>query len=550
MKVFFLAAALWALLWTVLRNQSVLLWTQRRWALLRQATRFVCAGVICLTVVCGLVTVVTERVRFYEESTVLSTVAAFHHGQPLYLSAQAPMEYSLLYGPVTYFAYLPPMLAGAERLQAYEAWSILALALLFGLNLLALGRRYGTTVALVFCSLMAAIFARVTGNIWAIKADVWILFFSSMGLYAALRLRPWMAALLVAVSGAALVDLKLTLLLIALLPCVLLAEKRSGRLPAGISCLLLASVTLLPFLLPGVSLRNYLQLLLEYSGRSTSWPMLRINTEMTTLILLPSVTLLWAAFRADGPATRKWLIAHRGFLVLFLFASVVATLTGAKDGGGPWHCVVLAVFCLFVNAELWSIATRCGVLAFLLTPTSSAPFLAVGGALLLTFPLALAAGVRERLRDSPGDTPVSMRAVENDLLDISKRYPNRTLQMGYSDRAHYNLTFTRPILQIRGNPLLLDANARNEADLVHKPLSPALLEALAQCKIQVWIIPKGGVPFSMLSPYYLDPLVNHKGMSPDLYPEVFRKVFQAHYVRINDPSRYFNLWACRLPAGG
>ena len=120
--------------------------------------------------------------------------------------------------------------------------------------------------------------------------------------------------------------------------------------------------------------------------------------------------------------------------------------------------------------------------------------------------------------------------------------------MGYSDRTHYNLTFTRPLLQIRGNPLLLDANARNEADLVHKPLSPALLAALAQCKVQVWIIPKGGDPFSMLSPYYLDPLVNHKGMNPDLYPESFRKVFQTHYVQISDPSRYFNLWVCRLPA--
>ncbi len=505
---------------------------------MRRAIQGGSALLVLLVVLCGLVVVHTERVRFYEESTILATTAAFHHGQPLYTAAGAAAEYSLLYGPVTFFAYLPPMLVGAERLAAFEAWSLLALAGTFCFVFLTIRTLAGTTFAFLSTALAAAIVARVTGNVWAIKADVWILFFAALGLLAAVRFRPWVSMAFVAVAGAALLDLKPTLLLVALLPMVLLA--RRARTPALAAALVMPLLALLPFASSGVSLPGYAALLRDYSTRPTALAMLRLNVVLTLLILLPTLALLWACRKTpDLTAPGSSVLGQEGvYLGLLALAALVATVTGAKIGGGPWHCAVLILPCLALNAVLWR------RLPHETSPALLAPFAAVVSALCLAALPALAAGVRERLHDPPGDTTVSIPAVEADLMTLMARHPGVTMQMGYSDRAHYNLTYVRPILQMRGNPLLLDGNARNEADLLHRPVAPALLDSLAHCTVRLWLIPRGGVPFSMESPYFLDPTVDRSRMQPALYPDDFRRVFLTHYHPTAEPDPYFTLWAC------
>lgn len=530
----------------VLRLPGTELWAKLRLAQLRLMWRILCGIFVLLVVGCGLVAVVTERIRFFEEATVLSTVAAFWHGQALYPSTQAPVEYGLLYGPVTYFMYLPPMMGGALRLWGYEAWALGALGGTFLLLFLALRRKFGVSVALGSAALLAANVARFTGNEWAIKADVWILLFSALSFWASSRLQSWTAACVIAVAGAMLVDLKATLLLIALLPFVLLWQReRSARVPVVVFALLLPLLALLPFSLPGVSLSNYVRLLLEYKSHATSARVLAINTQMTLIIFLPTFTLLWAAMSVAPRTACSWIRERSAYLVILIVACVVATVTGAKEGGGPWHCVVLVIPSLFVDAELWRLAAPTELPSLFQNPRRFAPILGVSLALFVTGLKLLAGGVKERLYDQPGDTPVSMRDVENDLLAISQRYPGETIQMGYSDRAHFNLTNVRPILYVRGNPLFVDPQARNEADVIGKPISPEVLNALARCKIQLWVIPKGAEPFSMESMYWLDPTVDRKGMEAALYPANFRQTFFEHYREIQQTSRYFNVWACQ-----
>jgi hypothetical protein len=521
------------------------MWGQRQITFLHRICVLLCAALTLLVVLGGSIVVITERIRFYEEATILSTSAAFLHGQLLYVPADASAEYSLLYGPITFFAYLPPLMTGAQRLQTYEVWSLLALALTLVLVFLTFRTRFSLSVSFGSTALVAAIVSRMTANVWAIKADVWILMFSALGIFVACQLRPRVAAIIISLCGALLVDLKITLFLIALLPCLLLGQReRTSRLPAILSAIAIPLFALLPFALPHVSLRSYAALLIEYRGRSTSTAMIHINAIITLLILLPTLTLVWAAWKTQREATQTYLRFRFLYILLLLAACVVAVVSGAKVGGGPWHCIVLVLPCLPLNADLWRIASSAGKRAFFFATTRSAPILAVCAALFITAWTSLAAGIKERLHDPPGDTPVSMRDVEDDLIAISRQYPHTVLQMGYSDRAHYNLTFVRSILQIRGNPLIIDGNARNEADLIHRSISPAILSAVAECKVQLWIIPKGGAPFSMASPYYLDPAADRSQMSPDLYSETFRKTFLAHNRRVPEVSRYFDLWKC------
>ena len=258
-------------------------------------------------------------------------------------------------------------------------------------------------------------------------------------------------------------------------------------------------------------------------------------------MFLPSLGLLWMALNENLDATRSWLRRRAWYLIAFGIAALVATLTGAKNGAGPYHCMALAIPLLLVNTELWNTASLGRTKAVLLRPRSGAPLWALGGCMLVIAISALIQAAGGSMHYFPRSAPAPMPSVERDLIAIMKQYPTTTLQMGYSDTYHYYLTFMRPVLQMHGYPLFIDPDARNEADLIGKPLSPAVLGAMDRCEISIWIIPRGGEPFSMEAPYFVNRNVGDKS----LYPESFRKLFFARYQHMPGNSQYFDLWECR-----
>ncbi len=541
--------------WFLFRIPAVKMWATQNWSRKRLVLQLVCGLLVVLVVGCGLFPVITERIRANEEATILSMVAAYRHGQPLYPAADAPVDYGLLYGPVTYFIYLPPMLAGAVRLQGYEAWSLAALAGSFLFVFLALRPRFGLSAALGNCALLAIFIPRHAVMEWAIKAEPWLLLLSALGFWAACRLPRWTAACVIAISGAMLVDMKATILLVALLPCVLLWQReRSARVPAAICAfLLIPLLAFVPFAFPGVSIGNYLEILLGYQKHPVLLSNLLLNAQMVLLVLLPTLLLLRTAMHVDAQATRAWISKRSVYLGVLIVASIVAMVTGAKTGGGSWHCMVVVIPFLFVNAELWNQIVGRHALTLLRSTRLAAPMLAFGVVVTITALKSLVIAVEQTLYVLPDQTQVSARDTENDLLAISRRYPGKTMQMGYSDYAHYNVTFVRPVLQIQGSPLFLDPITRTEKNLIGEHESPELVDALARCTIQLWVIPKGGAPFSIEDLYYNYLTANHEnktGVDPELYHQSFRQTFLTHYEKIQQPSRYFDVWACRTPIMG
>ena len=113
------------------------------------------------------------------------------------------------------------------------------------------------------------------------------------------------------------------------------------------------------------------------------------------------------------------------------------------------------------------------------------------------------------------------------------------MEMGYTDLDHYELTFARPLLQMRGMPLFVDGVARNEADLIGKPVGAGVMGALESCEYPDWVLPAEGEPFSMASLYFLDGTISAR----DLYPKSFATEFKKHY-RMVERGEYFALWEC------
>jgi hypothetical protein len=61
------------------------------------------------------------------------------------------------------------------------------------------------------------------------------------------------------------------------------------------------------------------------------------------------------------------------------------------------------------------------------------------------------------------------------------------------------------------------------------------------CKVGLWLLPKGGEPFSAESIYAT---MNHAG-EPMMYPDSFRAAFAESYKPVDSSYNYYELWGCK-----
>ena len=127
------------------------------------------------------------------------------------------------------------------------------------------------------------------------------------------------------------------------------------------------------------------------------------------------------------------------------------------------------------------------------------------------------------------------RQVINDLRNIDRQYPELTIHMGIGEYKDYKYTYYRPVLVYRGNPYYIDFPAymayQNSKMLDRKQLAQ-IFEA---CKIDIWLIPKGNIPFRM---------ENWSDGKP-LFDQQLRNSFLNNYDQINS-SKFFDIYKCKV----
>jgi hypothetical protein len=507
----------------------------RHRAKLRVALIAVSVGMIVLVVGGGLLVAKMELPGLSEEPTVLSIVAAFHHGQDIYPAPGSAVDYVLLYGPALYLVYLPPLLLGAEHIGAFEFWAAAALAATFVFLYLGLRARVRRSVAIGCCGLLAIFALRFPFYEWGVKADVWILLFTAFSVWSIQRLPRWLACVVVAMAGAAMIDMKITELSVAGLLCILLWERgRAFRLPAVVALCLTPVFTLLPFAQHQISLAGYRMQIHIAAHRPFDGHAIVQNLGYAALFVLPLVALCWLAFWRDSDGLLAWLRTRWLFAGAVALAIPYAVITGAKAGGGGWHVMPVVIPLLVLVADVGERLRAAP--AQRVTALQATPIVALCVALTVTGLSSARVGVRVRLRGDDHFLRVPLPAVDRDIEGILARHPHMVMQMGYSDTVHLESTFARPVLQMRGSPLFIDGVSRNESDLMGQELPAAVIERLRRCDIQMWLIPKEGEPFTLTSYYFPDKL---------LYPAAFRDAFFATYEKSGEQSAYFDLWKCR-----
>lgn len=517
-------------------------WVFAHLAELRKVGKVLCVVVLGTTIAGGLLGALTERTVLHDEAAILSIAAAYHHAQPLYPSSSAPAEYALLYGPAAFLVYLPPMYLGFERLGAFQVWVVLALAATFGLVFLTIEKVLATKWERIgLLTLLAISISPFITAAWSTKGDIWILFFSALGIWATTIRSRWVAAIVISAAGAMLMNIKFPLLFLALVPCLLLWQReRPARMPALLGAFLIPLLALLTFRIPGISLSGYSEELREASRHGMSLHVFLGNLPSFFFLALPTFFLALADLSREKLATRAWVKRRAPLLGLIAIVFAVGMVSGAKHGGGPWHSMVVIIPLMVVDAELLAIGLQQRDYRTTSAPSYAFPALALITSLFFIAFCSLGNGLQLRFHDSYRFVPAPMFAIQSDILQVIQHHPGQTVAMGYSDTKHYDYTFARPILQMRGMPLFIDGVARNEADLAGVPMPAAVYKAVDHCNVGIWLIPKGGDPFSQPSFYYL----NHDTKTKDLYPETFREDFLKAYKPVPDTSKFFDLWEC------
>jgi hypothetical protein len=509
----------------------------RRWMLIPMALfiLFAFAG--------PLLFVTHEHMLFHDEPAVIAVAAAELHGEPLYHAPAAAERYSLLYGPATYWVYMPPMIAKATDLRIFQLWVLLPLSL-SALVAWHISRRLLSprdALFTLFCFAVAVL--TQSPSEWAMKADVWILLAICVALWGATKLGKFGAPIVIGLSGALLINLKITAIVPLCVPLLLL-QKRFGYKSVLATLSIVLGLVLGTFSIPGISWHNYWFWLHASTVHRLSSVIMLDNTSFMAFLALPALALYAVLYVVHPQEARLWLRTNLTLLAVIVICAIFAIVTGSKVGAGNWHCMPLAPIMLALSVELLArLRSTQSALNGTVPPRAVFVMLWLFVSLLVVAANTSLWTFKLHINGGTVASGIAPRAAANDLRTILTNNPGRTIQMGYGNNATYDLTFQRPILVLNGNPYTLDADAMAEMGLSDLPLPQATVDAMRSCAIDIWLIPRDAAPFSMASLYFM----SGEKAPRDVFPHQLREAFLSNY-RKSSQSRFYDSWTCSHPS--
>ncbi len=462
-------------------------------------------------------------------------------GEPLYHQLESAERYSLIYGPMLYLiqgAFLN--LFGTSIFAAKLSGSLaLVLSLVFMFLTLKKVANYKLTfISLAYVSLAILCFGSVSGNpIFQIRSDSLILMCVSLGLLGVIRGNRLTALFLCALAVGVSVNLKLSAILY-FLPIYILLYLRDGAYVVA-SVVVASILSFAPFVLPQISLQNYVILFQKTTTHGLSIEQVQKNSLAALYLLIPVGTVALHLSLSDKKEFYKIFKQERAYLYALILSTVGIIIIAAKPGSGPHH---LIPFLPFLSYLFTILLARTDIIDQN-EPLSKIGYLAISFkcAYVVVFMVALSnASVKEVLTLEHFLNPASENAAEiiSDLELVMQRYPGQTIEMGYGTNNNYPLTYYRPILVFSGNPYLIDSAALMDMQKAGIDIPPATTEVLGACRTKIWLIPKGDPPFEQ--PNYYPP-------SLPLFSDKFKTTFLNRY-ELRKQSKYFDLWFCKKGA--
>jgi len=124
--------------------------------------------------------------------------------------------------------------------------------------------------------------------------------------------------------------------------------------------------------------------------------------------------------------------------------------------------------------------------------------------------------------------------IQSEIRLIMNDNQGRSIEMGFGKNiATYPRTLSRTLLVFAGHPYSIDSAPAMETNKWKIPLPKKTLSILRDCKTDVWLIPVGEPPFTMIG-YY-----GELALAP-----TFTNAFTAGYGKVKS-YKYFDVWACK-----
>jgi hypothetical protein len=198
-------------------------------------------------------------------------------------------------------------------------------------------------------------------------------------------------------------------------------------------------------------------------------------------------------------------------------------IAAAKPGAGSYHLLP------FLPTIAYVVARNVARISPASTIEAAVPRAAVAFVIVA---IAVAVAQQAQLWST-----MRVRRVAQEIGDIESFASTHrgVIEMGYGSTETASLA--RPVLTFRNNSYLLDQPAIREHQLAGVEIPRSTVDALAACRVNYWLIPKGEKPFSGVNGYAAVLL-------RPLYSEDFRRTFFATHARVGETT-YYDVWQCR-----
>ncbi len=431
-------------------------------------------------------------------------------GHPIYHDWDAPDRYSTIMGPNTYLWNAlwqgphPESFFDAKLPGIVSCW--LAVILL-GVIVL---RKYGLNKAFIACGALPLIGLMFYNFMYWNRSDPLLLLLLVIGVIGALLPNVTFGAILFGAAAGLAFGAKFHSV-IFFLPLLAYFHRKvlSWKILAAGTCTAALAVVL-PFLFPHVSLRNYLKFL----GTVQEGP--KLSDDLGWVVLIVAVLSLPAIALFFKDRERRWI----RLLCWCAPALLILALT-AVYGLERHHIMPLAVPFALILVELLrhkKTLVTWGILALLIV--------VVGGIALQKWNHNQKV-IRFEWRFSE---------IDDEVNSILERTEGLKRAMGYSGLKGHGLSQWRVLLVFRGeNTLYLDGPALMDHRKGGIPLPSSTVDAIERRDVDLWLIPKGGDPWSLRHYYNED---------WEVFPEEFKRAFRENYKQI-DTTKYYTLWLAK-----